>query len=827
MKRMQQGAQRQLTGCEMKPFNTAVPCALLLAVCAPGPTLANDASVAGCRAPGDPTSLLAYACISQAVAAPKLTVALTGVGSGSVSSVPSGVDCGTSCIASFGMGTTITLTASTQNGSRFVGWSGACTGSATSCSLSLQADDLRVGANFVLATAGTAPIGQEILAGALPDPWPPLAVVPHVWNRPDPLGLNSNMLEYAAAKVSGDQLRLSNVVLNGVPYNVDFGLSLQPGVAYRMVANGPGTATPLAGAQMAGVSFAQTEAYLYGPPLSLALSSVLIGADAYALDFTFTSDASFQLGKFEKLVANAAVHGPFARVASDPLDGYIDKMVTMDSSLPTIEEFSGSAAACIEDGLKLSALAFPEASLAWRAMKGLASNAGMIFEIRESLVSGDGNPALLLSKYLIQAMADAGANSGGEFMGAVGNIVNVSDGVDAATASCGAGYSNAIAGTVYEYIKDQYFGKCLESLGTGFAAYGMNNMNSEHFDRLFEASFANNQSYASADVFFNQFGNSVQVWHLLKRLQNQGSITQPSAKSKLFQLLSNRAQAPSRRAKYSHLRGLYEPYAAAILTKFPDLSEQERFEQFIKRYQQVKNALAPRPSAWTDESYNRNVDSLLYASYAQPPAGVSAVQHYKNQLAAQLQSAHTFPYAERPLACSPTVVDPNAGKVFDRLKYGSITFNARGTNPNNYTGSFSLGNEKITNPAIGTAVGNTFNGSFSYNACVTTACTISGNISVDLSADASLVTAYALKSTELGTAFGTVTATLSGNTVPVTSVSRFVQGDPTSQVTRLTATVYGLDACKAYKTLSVSNITNPSCTSSSQLLIQLSESPWM
>jgi hypothetical protein len=786
----------------MKSFKSTVSRALLVFACASGSTVASAEAVA------------------------QLTVALSGAGSGAVSSTPSGVDCGVSCVGSFSLGTTLTLTASAQNGSRFVGWSGACTGSATNCSLNVQAEDLRVGANFVLASAVTAPVSAEILAAALPDPWPPLSILPHVWNRPDPLGLNGNMLEYAAAQVSGDRLRLSNVVLNGVPYNIDFGLLVQPGVAYRLVANAPSPTAPLLGTEISGASFAQTEAYLYGPPLSLALSSVLIGSDPYALDFTFNSDASFQLGKFEKVVANELIPGPSGRAASDPIDHYIDKMVTMDSSLPTADEFNGSAAACIEDGLKLTALAFPEASLAWRAMKGLARNAGMLFEIRESLVSGDGSPTLLLSKYLIQAMADTGGSDGGELMGAISNIVKVSDGVDAATASCGAGYSNALVGSVYEYIKDEYFGKCLESLGSGFAAYGMNNMNSEHFDRLFEVSFANNQTYASADAFFSQFGNSASVWHLLKRLQNQGSITQASAKTQLFQLLSNRAQAPSRRAKYSHLRGLYEPHAAAILKKFPDLSEHERFEQFVKRYQQVKNALAPRPSAWTDESYNRNIDSLLYATYAEPPAGVSAVQHYKNQLAAQLQSAHSFPYAERPLACSTTAVDPNAGMMFSRLKYGSITFNARGTNTNNYTGSFSIGNEKITNPAIGTATRNTFNGSFSYNACVATPCTISGNISVDIAADASTVTAYALKSTELGTYFGTVTATLSGNNVPVTSVSRFVQGDPTSQVTRLTATVYGVDACKVYKTLSVSNITNPSCTSSSQLLIQLSESAW-
>ncbi len=65
-----------------------------------------------------------------------LTVVKSGSGSGVVSSSPSGINCGTSCTASFNDGTTVVLTATPQAGSLFDGWSGACTGKGT-CTVSM------------------------------------------------------------------------------------------------------------------------------------------------------------------------------------------------------------------------------------------------------------------------------------------------------------------------------------------------------------------------------------------------------------------------------------------------------------------------------------------------------------------------------------------------------------------------------------------------------------------------------------------------------------------------------------------------------------------
>jgi hypothetical protein len=67
-----------------------------------------------------------------------LSVGRSGTGSGTVTSSPAGIDCGTDCSESYLFGTAVGLTATPASGSLFTGWTGDCSGSGT-CTVTLDA----------------------------------------------------------------------------------------------------------------------------------------------------------------------------------------------------------------------------------------------------------------------------------------------------------------------------------------------------------------------------------------------------------------------------------------------------------------------------------------------------------------------------------------------------------------------------------------------------------------------------------------------------------------------------------------------------------------
>jgi len=99
----------------------------------------------------------------------QLTVSRGGSGEGSVAASAGGIDCGATCTATYARTTetasSVTLTAAAVTGSTFAGWSGACSGSAATCVVTMDA------ARSVEATfaAGTSPT---------PSPTPAEAAVP-------------------------------------------------------------------------------------------------------------------------------------------------------------------------------------------------------------------------------------------------------------------------------------------------------------------------------------------------------------------------------------------------------------------------------------------------------------------------------------------------------------------------------------------------------------------------------------------------------------------------------------------------------------------------
>ena len=98
------------------------PLAFLLAGCSSSTQGSSGSGGGG----GNPTSY-------------QLTVQSSGAGGGTITSSPSGINCGSTCTASFPSGTAVTLTEAANSNSTFGGWGGACSG-AGSCSITISAN---------------------------------------------------------------------------------------------------------------------------------------------------------------------------------------------------------------------------------------------------------------------------------------------------------------------------------------------------------------------------------------------------------------------------------------------------------------------------------------------------------------------------------------------------------------------------------------------------------------------------------------------------------------------------------------------------------------
>jgi hypothetical protein len=92
-----------------------------------------------------------FTVTTSAPAQVALTVSKTGNGAGTVTSIPTGINCGSDCSENYDVGTPVTLTASPSAGSTFTGWTGSCLGIGT-CSLTMSVAR-SLTANFMLSAA--------------------------------------------------------------------------------------------------------------------------------------------------------------------------------------------------------------------------------------------------------------------------------------------------------------------------------------------------------------------------------------------------------------------------------------------------------------------------------------------------------------------------------------------------------------------------------------------------------------------------------------------------------------------------------------------------
>ena len=100
-----------------------------------------------------------------------ITITKSGTGDGSVTSNPPGIDCGSTCKATYGQGTSVTLTTTPSSGSVFAGWSGACSGTGN-CVVTMDSDKsvtATFNAEYQLTITSSPPAGGTVTTSPMGD----------------------------------------------------------------------------------------------------------------------------------------------------------------------------------------------------------------------------------------------------------------------------------------------------------------------------------------------------------------------------------------------------------------------------------------------------------------------------------------------------------------------------------------------------------------------------------------------------------------------------------------------------------------------------------
>jgi YVTN family beta-propeller protein len=145
---------------------------------------------------------------------PSFTLSITSLGSGSgtVTSSPSGINCGTICSASFQSGTLVALSPIAASGSVFAGWSGGGCGGTGACMITLS-QATSVTASFATATQSTFPVTVSSPSNGTITSSPPGINCPGTCSFNFPVG---TVVSLAYTPVSGFQFVGWNGACSGV-----------------------------------------------------------------------------------------------------------------------------------------------------------------------------------------------------------------------------------------------------------------------------------------------------------------------------------------------------------------------------------------------------------------------------------------------------------------------------------------------------------------------------------------------------------------------------------------------------------------------------------
>ncbi len=325
-----------------------------------------------------------------------LTVNKNGTGSGTVTSSPTGINCGATCSASFTQGTTISLNAAPASGSVFAGWSGGgCSGTGT-CTVTMNA------AQSVTATFNTAQsFGTlNLQVSGLPSGNSATLTI----TGPDGFSQQRTILTGTGQSLSDVvtgiyTITAPSVVVSGTTYN--------PNPASQNVTVTTGSAT-------ASVNYTQAPAASFALTVNKGGSgSGTVNSSPAGINCGATCNATFSSGASVILSPVADAGSTFAGW-SGACSGTGTCSVTMDAARSVTATFNAAPAG----GLNIIAAKPPNAPTDATRNKGQSSVLMLAFTLNPSQAtqlqsitlqaSGSGNDSLDLTS--VKLIRDANAN---------------------------------------------------------------------------------------------------------------------------------------------------------------------------------------------------------------------------------------------------------------------------------------------------------------------------------------------------------------------------------------------------------------------------------
>jgi len=167
--------------------------------------------------------------ISLPVSQYTLTINKAGTGSGTVTSDPAGIDCGSVCSDTFKACTQVTLTATANAGSTFAGWSGACTGGSKTCTVAMNTNKT-VKVTFNPCTYSISPKSKTFFASGGKGSvnvttqsectWNAVSSVDWITNSSGSSGTGNGTVKYTVAANTLTTLRTGTIDIQGQTFTV-------------------------------------------------------------------------------------------------------------------------------------------------------------------------------------------------------------------------------------------------------------------------------------------------------------------------------------------------------------------------------------------------------------------------------------------------------------------------------------------------------------------------------------------------------------------------------------------------------------------------------